>query len=371
MKKKLLIFTGTIIEVRDSEIYTKPQFVKYFNELKEFYDITWITNEKNTSVFNTSIKNINVKSFKKRSFKIHLVFYQLYYLYKIFLTDKILIFLPGGFMLFPLLFLNIFFKNKIFTYIGVDFSNQIFSNKIFLQKLWKLSLISLLKNSKGTICRGKYLMKMVSSKVGRFNSINTIPLAVFDDNFIHSAISIQNKFRLNTILFVGQVKKSKGIFILLDVLKKINNPNSKLIIVGTGPDLNSALSYSKKTGISDRVNFAGWIDKPSELSSIYSKATFLIQPSIEPEGVPRTIDESIYYNTPVIATKVGGVNDEFSDEIIKVSPDNIYEIVDQLNIYLNSFIMYERLFKLFEERRNFITKSSPAFQHMNFFKHNK
>lgn len=61
------------------------------------------------------------------------------------------------------------------------------------------------------------------------------------------------------ILFVGRLAKEKNIEFLIDAQKDISKkyPNSKLLIIGDGPDMNKYKSMIVKLGIKDNVIFTG------------------------------------------------------------------------------------------------------------------
>lgn len=102
----------------------------------------------------------------------------------------------------------------------------------------------------------------------------------------------------NTIIYVGNIKRHKGLTLLLDAFSKVEDSTMKLKIIGeregfiTGLDLNEE-DYPN-------VIFTGRLDN-DELYSEIQKAKFLVQPSIyEGFGIPPL--EALYLGTqPIIS----------------------------------------------------------------------
>lgn len=364
-KQKLLVFAGTGIEFKNNIYFTKPQFVRYFKELSDSFDVTWVTSEYPTNNFSSPVDGVKIITHKSNRFRTHLILYQISFIKVALQTNKILIFLPGGFMLFPSIFFVKFILNKSYAYIGVDFNNQkLLPNKL-LNFIWRKTLIYIMKHCNGVICRGQYLLENVGKINSKGNIISTMPLAVIK-KMNASKTDKHSKFKLKKILYLGQVNIGKGILVLLETLKLIDITIS-LSIVGTGKDLILMKEFVNKNKLNDRVKFYGWVDNNEEIEEIFNKSSFLIQPSIEPEGVPRAIDESIFYNTPVIATLVGGIDKEFTDlEILKIKPNNILDMVGAINVLCYSKIDYFNYFDNIKKRKEIISSCTPAKQHINF-----
>ena len=270
-----------------------------------------------------------------------------------------------GSMLFPWIFLLPLFKKKLTSYIGVDPTNQVHGKYKIIDSLWTSSIKSIISSCNSVICRGVYLQNQVLEINPNVQTINTIPLANFGWENIEQP-SIKTKFQNKTLIYLGQINEGKGIFNLLNAMKVLPDL-VKLIIVGIGLDYELARKYIEKEGLVGRVRFVGWVNEKEEIQNYFNDSSILVQPSINPEGVPRSIDEAIYYYTPVIATKVGGIPNEFAQgEINLIEPDDIKELIKAINNMLYNFDEYHKYSKKMLERRSFITKTSPAIQHIKF-----
>jgi glycosyltransferase involved in cell wall biosynthesis len=136
---------------------------------------------------------------------------------------------------------------------------------------------------------------------------------------------VENGNSSRHILFVGRLIKEKGAGDLLKALKEIveTAPGLRPVvdIVGAGPERESLGAAAADHGIAELVVFHDWagVDR---LNALYHRADVVVVPSNGfPEGVPRVIDEALMRRVPVVATRVGGVPEEFDEsEVCLVDP---------------------------------------------------
>ena len=118
------------------------------------------------------------------------------------------------------------------------------------------------------------------------------------------------RFLLDTqpyYLYVGRLVGYKKVDLLVNTF---NDLNKKLVIVGTGYEVNSLKSKSR-----NNIKFLGEIDE-SELKRIYLKAKALIMPQEEDFGIVAVEAQS--FGVPVIAYKKGGACDTVIDGVTGV-----------------------------------------------------
>lgn len=111
------------------------------------------------------------------------------------------------------------------------------------------------------------------------------------------------------ILFVGNIKRTKGAFDLLDAFLALagDNDYSKvdLVYVGSGGDLTELKNQVATHGLEKRVSFVPPVAADG-VALWMNAATLLCLPS-HMEGVPNVILEALSCDLPVIATGVGGI----------------------------------------------------------------
>lgn len=137
--------------------------------------------------------------------------------------------------------------------------------------------------------------------------IKYIPAFYIDFNIFYPQ-DIEKKY---DIVFSGRLVKNKGIFLLLEAIRKIKN--IKLIIIGSGPLENRIKQYIKQNKLEKNVKFAGWLPSIQDLAKIYNQSRILVMPSFN-EGGPRVTLEAIACEVPVITSKVGIMLDIIEDQ---------------------------------------------------------
>lgn len=105
------------------------------------------------------------------------------------------------------------------------------------------------------------------------------------------------------ILFLGAVGKRKGVFDLIKAASMIKG-SFRLIIGGNG-ELQKARALSEELGVSQKIQFVGWLGK-AEKDRLLARAAIFVLPSYN-EGMPMAILEAMSWAVPVITTPVGGI----------------------------------------------------------------
>ncbi len=105
-----------------------------------------------------------------------------------------------------------------------------------------------------------------------------------------------------TLLSVGHLIERKGHHIVIAALPLLKE--CKLIIVGAGPERTHLEMLARKSGVFDRVHFAGEISH-QEIRRFYVAADALVLASSR-EGWPNVLLEAMACGTPVVATAIWG-----------------------------------------------------------------
>ncbi|MFA5856716.1 MAG: glycosyltransferase family 4 protein [Candidatus Pacearchaeota archaeon] len=121
------------------------------------------------------------------------------------------------------------------------------------------------------------------------------------------------KNKTPAILFLNRIKKYKGLKILLDAIKDLDNRGIKEIevwVAGSGDELENMKEYAKNLGLKN-VIFYGRVDEEKK-KELMQKAWIFVNPSfIEGWGIVNI--EANYFHTPVIGSDVGGIKDSIID----------------------------------------------------------
>jgi glycosyltransferase involved in cell wall biosynthesis len=116
------------------------------------------------------------------------------------------------------------------------------------------------------------------------------------------------------VLYMTMLYTRKGIYDLLNAIPKIVcvEPSAKFLICGEG-EIDKCKYISKKLGITDKVNFLGWVGGQDKIN-ILCKADVFVLPS-HFEGLPVSLIEAMFAGLPIVSTPVGGIPDFFKDGV--------------------------------------------------------
>lgn len=144
---------------------------------------------------------------------------------------------------------------------------------------------------------------------------------------VEYAKSHQDEIKENTIIYVGNIKRHKGLKILLEAFQQMEDTTLKLKIIGersgfiTGMDINEN-DYPN-------VIFTGFLSN-SELYREIQKAKYLVQPSVyEGFGLPPL--EALYLGTQPIISDI-----EVFTEIYSELPVKFFNNLEELKNCINS-----------------------------------
>ena len=129
------------------------------------------------------------------------------------------------------------------------------------------------------------------------------------------------------LLFIGELRKLKGVDVLLDALKLVHARRPcRLAIVGTGPDEQTFRAQATALGLSDHVRFAGAM--PAR--EAFRLGRILVMPS-RAESFPYVVLEGAGAGLPFVATNVGGLPEIIDGtDTPLVAPDNANDLSQAL-----------------------------------------
>lgn len=107
------------------------------------------------------------------------------------------------------------------------------------------------------------------------------------------------------VLFVGRIVPAKGLEVLLRVMTSVDG---MLRVVGDGWKRAAAERLAADLGLSDRVEFTGWL-VGADLHRAYREASVVAVPSLWPEPFGLVGIEAMAFGRPVVASMTGGVSE--------------------------------------------------------------
>ena len=107
------------------------------------------------------------------------------------------------------------------------------------------------------------------------------------------------------VMLAGRLSRWKGHFVLIEAMKRLNQPQIHALIVGAGPagyraKLDAAIAHAG-SAVTFRV-----LDECRDMPAAYMLADVVVSASTRPEGFGRVIVEAQAMGRPVVATAHGG-----------------------------------------------------------------
>ena len=127
---------------------------------------------------------------------------------------------------------------------------------------------------------------------------------------------------------IGRLAAVKGHIYLLQALKDLPLPDLRLHILGDGELRRELERVSQENGLAGRVFFLGF---RSNAEDYLRSLDALVMPSLH-EGFPYTMLEAAYWSVPLIASRVGGMQEVLKDhqECLLVEPRNVHELKEAI-----------------------------------------
>lgn len=171
-----------------------------------------------------------------------------------------------------------------------------------------------------------------------FNGVDVAKFSPSDDK-----LALRQKLLLpvdkKIVLFVGQIKDSKGVMDILDAASLLrDNKNNHVVLflfIGNFEKENFRETFAKKVK-ENKINDDVLVKSQQEnINEWMAAADMLILPSYEgTEGMGRVLFEAMACGVPVIGTDISGINEAITDDtgilVPEKSPEAIAEAVKKL-----------------------------------------
>lgn len=100
------------------------------------------------------------------------------------------------------------------------------------------------------------------------------------------------------VMSAGRHEPQKGFDTLLSAFSKLNDPNTRLLVLGEGPETASLKKLANELGIDTRVDFPGFVDNPYKYMA---RADVFVLSSLY-EGFGNVLVEAMATGCPVVST---------------------------------------------------------------------
>jgi len=115
-------------------------------------------------------------------------------------------------------------------------------------------------------------------------------------------------FAAPRLLCVGRVVTDKGFDLAVTALATLvaRFPEARLMIAGDGPAKASLQRHAASLGLSDKVDFPGWV-LPEQIPELINAATVVLMPSRWREPFGLVALQAAQMGRPIVAARVGGL----------------------------------------------------------------
>lgn len=198
-------------------------------------------------------------------------------------------------------------------------------------------------------------------------SIKVVPMGVdyrvFNQNCYDEKVKEKHNIRGSFLLFVGRLVEKKGVKYLIEAMPRVvrKYPQTKLLIVGSGPLKKSLENQTKRLNLANNVLFVGGIEN-NKLPKYYATADIFIGPSVktkdgDTEGFGVVFVEALLSKTCVISSDLKSISDIVKNEKTGVQID-----------VKNSDLLAEKIIELIgsREKRERLAKNGHDFVKKNY-----
>jgi glycosyltransferase involved in cell wall biosynthesis len=185
------------------------------------------------------------------------------------------------------------------------------------------------------VCAPSQGLKALSEKTDPF-PVQVVPNGINIDFFRPEP---ERRAKVPTLLSVGRLHTQKNVGYLLNLVAALKNKTQiRAQIIGDGPERSDLERTAAALGITDFVQFSGWLSREA-VREAYQSATFLVHASSY-EGMSNVILEALASGLPVIASDI---------------PENVELIKDATNGLLfdpaaDPALLAERILPLFQDQ---------------------
>lgn len=171
------------------------------------------------------------------------------------------------------------------------------------------------------------------------------------------------------LISVGRLGKEKNFSFLINSFKSIltSFPETRLVLVGDGPERDALVKMAKELGILDKLIFTGTLTKEDIVKAYNSAHIFVFASVTETQGI--VIGEAKAAGLPVVAVKAFGISEMVEDGFDGFLVDlNINQFVDKVKLLLNNENIHYNLSKNAYHNAEIISSGNCTAKLINCYK---
>tara|TARA_E500000178_G_scaffold350899_1_gene410797 strand:+ start:93 stop:1196 length:1104 start_codon:yes stop_codon:yes gene_type:complete len=235
-----------------------------------------------------------------------------------------------------------FFSNtkvRVHTFTGQVWCNMSFLKKFFFIKIDEIIFLLNTHILADSFSQKKFLERNLNHK-NKLKVLANGSISGFDIDKFKKIKNKKNKKKTYKILYLGRITKDKGVMDLIEAYEIVKKRmNIELIIAGKLDDEEIKHQFLNKL----HKNNIRWIKNNLNIKKAFLNKDLFCSLSLR-EGFGNTIIEANLAKLPVLITNIYGHGDIIKNKLYsrKVEPQNIADIVKNLEIILNNLNSYKK-----------------------------
>ena len=276
----------------------------------------------------------------------------------------------------PAWMINFMSKNNIKT---ISTFHNVYGGNSFIKKMYNKGLSKM----DHLIAISDYVKETVIQKYNITNKNISVINRGIDTEYFNQPINntykedFINRHQIDKskkiILFPARLTRWKGQLEFVDVISKIKTES--ILVLFAGDTKND--SYAKqlrekinKSNLNDTFKILGSINR-EEMRLLFDIADLSVSLPLRAEGFGRTISESLYSGTPVIAFNYGGAKNQLEhlSDFFKLTPQDYVSLPNKIDLLLN--LSSDQKVKIFQNVKTVIennfSKENMVNQYLEFY----
>ena len=242
----------------------------------------------------------------------------------------------------PAWIINLMSKNNIKT---ISTFHNVYGGNSYLKKIYNKGLSKM----DHLVAISEYVKETIVKKYNlTANNISVINRGI-DTKYFNQPVDsarrdqVVNTYQIDTakkiILFPARMTSWKGQLEFIDVIKKMDTQNVSVLFAGDTKNASYTNLVKDKiyqNNLTSICKILGSVNQ-NEIRSLYQIADLSVSFPLRAEGFGRTISESLYSNTPVLAFDYGGVKNQLENlsDLFKVKPHDYQALPSKIEAILS------------------------------------
>ena len=242
-------------------------------------------------------------------------------------------------------------KTKKYAWVHIDLINTFGIEKV--HRSMKKHIACYKKYDK-IICVSETVREAFLKRFGITDNVIVKYNVVDDDLIREKAIEIAEKTEKIRIVSVGRLAKQKGYDKLLEIASRLKREglDFEIVLVGKGEEYEALKTQAENSGISDCVEFAGFVDNPYKYMQ---SADFLVFPS-RAEGYSTVVTEAVILGKPVVVSDCSGMREILGNSEYGMVTSNNEELYEAIKKFICDSELRESFSEKAQERAKNLSK---------------